>query len=460
MYAATWRWHFYAGLFVLPFFLVLALSGALMLIMPSVEPLLYRSLYEVAPAEERISTQQQLEAVQAAYPHMSVVTFVPGATAWQSNRFALMPAHHGGEHGGHTGQGSFNVYVNPYSGELLGKLDPQSTLYAFARGLHGTLLLGQTGDYLIEIVAGFGVLLVITGLFLWWPRGHQSWRELLWPRRNGGKRAGWRSLHAGLGFWMSGLLLFFLFSGLAWTSVWGGKMLQGWGSMPPQKLQTPLSERRHAALNYAGEQQVPWTLEQTAMPLNPAASGNDAARPDLNDISRFAAKAGLPGYRIFLPQNQSETWTLSSTTINGDIRDPRRDTTLYIDQHSGELLAAARFADYPLLGKAMAAGVSLHQGGLGFFNLLLNLLFCLVVLTMVVAAFSMWWIRKPRSGLRLSPPPMPASPRIWRQATLIMLILALLFPLTGLTILAVLLIDALLTTGLKALRTRTASDQA
>ena len=36
-YHAIWRWHFYAGLFVLPFILILSVSGAIYLFKPQID---------------------------------------------------------------------------------------------------------------------------------------------------------------------------------------------------------------------------------------------------------------------------------------------------------------------------------------------------------------------------------------------------------------------------------------
>ena len=41
LYRAFWRWHFYAGLFVLPFLALLAVTGSIYLFKPEVERLVY-----------------------------------------------------------------------------------------------------------------------------------------------------------------------------------------------------------------------------------------------------------------------------------------------------------------------------------------------------------------------------------------------------------------------------------
>ena len=68
-------------------------------------------------------------------------------------------------------------------------------------------------------------------------------------------------------------LLFFLVSGLAWTNIWGGKIVQPWGSLPGttykarQAVETEQKTERppvtdHASMNEAGLHRVPWAVEQ------------------------------------------------------------------------------------------------------------------------------------------------------------------------------------------------------
>ena len=49
LYGAVWRWHFYAGLFVVPFLLMLAVTGALYTFDDEIEAWWYRDL-QVTPA--------------------------------------------------------------------------------------------------------------------------------------------------------------------------------------------------------------------------------------------------------------------------------------------------------------------------------------------------------------------------------------------------------------------------
>jgi uncharacterized iron-regulated membrane protein len=47
LYRAVWRWHFYAGLFALPFLIVLAVTGALYLFHREIDGLIHADLKRV-----------------------------------------------------------------------------------------------------------------------------------------------------------------------------------------------------------------------------------------------------------------------------------------------------------------------------------------------------------------------------------------------------------------------------
>ncbi len=59
-YALAWRWHFYAGLFVAPFMILLALTGIVYLFKPQLDALLYPQLLRVEAGAQMRSADQLL----------------------------------------------------------------------------------------------------------------------------------------------------------------------------------------------------------------------------------------------------------------------------------------------------------------------------------------------------------------------------------------------------------------
>ena len=57
-YNLAWRWHFYAGLFVAPFMILLSLTGIIYLFKPQLDSLMYSDLLTVTPAHHQLSADE------------------------------------------------------------------------------------------------------------------------------------------------------------------------------------------------------------------------------------------------------------------------------------------------------------------------------------------------------------------------------------------------------------------
>src|SRR5262249_25898707 len=79
--------------------------------------------------------------------------------------------------------------------------------------LHDDLLGGPTGRSINGVGALLLIVLVFTGIIVWWP-GIKSWRRSLTIHRNVGWRRFTWDLHSMMGFWTLGVLLLFALSGV------------------------------------------------------------------------------------------------------------------------------------------------------------------------------------------------------------------------------------------------------
>ena len=250
----------------------------------------------------------------------------------------------------------------------------------------------------------------------------------------------------------------FLLTGMAWTGVWGGQLVQAWSTFPAAKWDdVPKSDRTHASLNPTGQHEVPWALEQTALP----ASGSDAGLPgvpagsavDLSSVAALATQLGFNGqFHIQVPRGEDGVFTVSADSMSGDLTDPTADRTVHIDRYTGKVLAEAAFKDYSGVAKAMAIGTALHQGDMGWWNAVLNVLLCAAIAFLCVSGVVMWWKRRPKGSGCLVAPGMPQDITRWKTGALVMLGVALAFPLAGATLVGLMLLDALLISRWPALR--------
>lgn len=444
-YLAAWRWHFYAGLYVAPFLAMLAVTGLIMLWVSAIDGRDGEKI-AVTPRGEQTSILAQASAAQTALHEGHLVEYIAPAAP---DRAAVFRVESGGE--------AMMVAVDPYTAEVLEIWNRQAGWYDFASDIHGTLLIGDLGDRLIEIAAGFGIVLIATGLYLWWPRDGQRPGKALQPDFGARGRAFWKSLHKTTGLYAALLLVVFFLSGLSWAGIWGEKFVQAWSTFPAEKWDNvPLSDKSHASMNHGATKDVPWALEQTPLP----ASGSDAGRAgvpgsapfNLNQMVAFGRSLGYEGrFRVATPRGDTGVWTLAQDSMSNDSTNPTSDRTVHIDQYTGNVLADVGFADYSPAGKAMAVGIAFHEGDMGLWNLVLNTVFCLSVVFLSVSGVVMWWMRRPARAMRLSAPPLPANLPLWKGAVVVMLLVSLLFPLVGITLLALLALDILVIQRVKPL---------
>jgi len=437
-YNLAWRWHFYAGLFVAPFMIMLSLTGIIYLFKPQLDNLMYSDLLHVTPSHHQLSAEQLQQRVLSHFPQAAVSKYFPPLNAEGSAQFVVQEAGH-----------EVNVFVDPYRGEILGTQDAKFNLQAIARLVHGELMIGTVGDRLVELAAGWGIMLVVSGLYLWWPRG-KSPAGVLWPRFTKRGRVLWRDLHAVTGFWGSVFLLFMLLSGMAWTGMWGKQYAELWNTFPAAMWNdVPKSDRQAGELNTGKVQTVPWALENTPMPVSTGEHaehmnhGNMHAAPaapkvSLQQVVNIATERGIePGYSITQPKTADGVFTVS---VFAD--DPRNDATLHIDQYTGKVLADVRWSDYSAVSKATELSVMLHEGKFfGWLNQLLILLVCLMILLGSISGLVIWWKRRPTGGLGV-PPLRHDLPR-WKAAMVIMFGLAVAFPLVGASLVVVYVVDRL-----------------
>jgi len=443
-YNLAWRWHFYAGLFVAPFMVLLALTGIIYLFKPQLDPLMYGHLLTVPAAERALSADEQLQRAKAAYPRGTLSKYLPPADATSSAQFVM-----------HDGGREMTVFVDPYRGTVLGTQDAKNNLQAIARALHGELMIGTVGDRLVELAAGWGVMLVISGMYLWWPRGKSS-SGVLWPRFNTRGRVFWRDLHVVTGFWGAALLLVMLLSGMAWTGFWGKQYADLWNRFPAAMWNNvPTSDQQARVLNTATQQTVPWAMENTPMPvsgdhaehMNHGATHAAPAAPTINlqqVVDLATSRKVEPGYSITPPTTAEGVFTVSVFA-----NDPRNDATLHVDQYTGKVLADVRWEHYNGVARATETGVMLHEGKMfGWVNQLIVLLICLMILLSAVSGVVIWWKRRPVGGLGV--PPLRHDLPKWKTAMVIMLGLAIAFPLVGASLIVVWALDRLLLSRLFA----------
>lgn len=437
LYRAIWRWHFYAGLLTLPFMVLLAVTGGLYLFKDEISARLYRDLLVVTPAATAplpagVLVEQALREEPGA-----LRGYLPPADATRSARVFIAA----------TGAGEREVFVDPYSAQVLGTL-PRGAFgnlpfMSWVRKLHSLEAAGWVGNRIIELVAGWALVLVGTGVYLWWPRERGSGIRVRGMAR---QRVFWRDLHAVTGVFASGLIAFLVVTGLPWSGFWGEGFkhyVNAAGLGAPAGYWSPVA---HSDGHVADLAPLPWTLggSQHAGALHPA-DGHAVAMPAERRVAKpigldravsVFTRHGMPaGYTISMPRDA--TGVYAASVVPDEVTASR---VMHLDQYSGEVLFDAGYADFGVVGRMVEMGTSIHTGQqFGRFNQYLMLLACVAIVLLSVTAVVAWWKRRPRG--RLGAPRYPVDYRIPRAILAIAVVVGVLLPLVGASLLLVLAID-------------------
>lgn len=413
LYRTLWRWHFYAGVFCLPFIVTLAMSGTLYLFKPQVDAWIeapYRGLPETGA---RSTANEQIAAALAAHPNSQFVNYQLPQSPQDAVVITLQQA---GE--------NHRVYVHPVTLAVLHSAPASGELMQVVKRFHGELLAGNAGSILVELAGSWAIVLVITGLYLWWPRSARGAAGVLYPRLRHGGRVFWRDLHAVTGIWIAGFTLFLLISGLPWALVWGSAF---------KELRQLNSPHHHSAAP------ADWSL-RSSEPANAVEPANAAKTttihlPDVL-VQNALALNFAPPVELAPADVQANTWVARSQTQNRPLR-----ADAWFDD-SGDLIRTQDFAEKPVLDRIIGTGIAAHEGQLfGWFNQLLGVFTTSGLMLMSLSAFILWRRRKPKDALG-APPPLP-NERVSKVVGGVILVLALLLPLLAASIAVILLLECL-----------------
>ena len=388
-YRFIWNLHMWAGLFIIPFILILSVTGSIYLFKPQLDQWQERDWRDLS-TELVVSPDAQVAAALASEP----------GAQFYSYRLPENPNDAAVVHVGLADKGEMrNIYVAP-SGRVLASIDPEKMFSATVRNIHGTLLAGKLGSTLVEIAATLAIIMILSGLYLWWPRSNgisRGFSGVLWPRLKGGVRAFWRDLHAVTGFWVAGLALVMLFSGLPWTENWGAviksvRAEMGWVDPKPQDWEGggasahQENDHDHQAMLENQKKQI------NNIPTEPAIRLADIVLNAKNENMAFPAIILPPGApNRFGPPN-GHFWKLTSESQNR----PLIRTILY-DPSTAEIVSRSGFEDKHIADRIIGYGIAWHEGQLlGWFNQMIGLLTALALITMAVSGTKMWWKRRPK----------------------------------------------------------------
>lgn len=282
------------------------------------------------------------------------------------------------------------VLLNGYSGEVLGS--GATGLRGFMRWiteLHVNLVLKLTGHWVVSLAnAGF-VFLIVSGLWLWWPRQWhwKAFRTAMTPRLAlKGKARDW-NWHTTLGFWFLLPLLFIAASGLVLSFEAVDKWWRAFASTHLLSAATP-STKPEADPNLLT------TATTWSQWMAMIAQRNPGWRSLVLGGNGAPSKDGL----------------LSCTVNFGTPRQRAGVVTMKLDTRSGQISEERRWANEEGTNRARAIARLGHSGEIfGTIGQGLGFLACIAGCALVYTGFALSWRRFVRTRTSVAEKADPAT---------------------------------------------------
>ncbi len=332
-----------AGIFIV----ILGLTGSVMAFETELMHTMHSDLWHVAPGGTALPLVTLGEAATRAVPNSTVSGYSLSTSPDLSYQVAMR---------GRT------VYINQYTGAILGVVSPGPDLLSRIHQLHLRLLWRDERDRGKTIMSWAGVAafaLTLSGLYLWWPTKR-------WRIRGGSSTRTWLDLHHVVGVVSLALLMI-----LAVTGCYIG----------------------------FDELTVPWTYRVTDTkpalmyaPQAPMHSSADGRRMLTPDEALTIARAGLPGAMPVSVNVPSPAGVYSIAARYPEDRTPGGRSRILIDPYSGQVLAAEGSRSAPLGSRIVTLNRAIHTGDVvGLPSKIVMSLTSLAVVVQAISGLVIWW---------------------------------------------------------------------
>lgn len=263
------------------------------------------------------------------------------------------------------------VYVNPYTAKVIAVQDRTFEFFNVVLRLHWSLLFKNSiGQPIVGVATLMFVVLLISGLVLWWPHNKKARKMRTWFRwkpTTKWKRKNY-DLHSILGFYSLFLVIFIAFTGLMWAFDWFSSGVE-WVANGGEPT----------------EQSVPALSSDTTQ---------IASASPLAAIHRSLQESYPQAKEFYINFTQDKKGTYG---VYVDTGTPTRtgNDYLYFDQYTAREIARETWADKSGGDKVHALKYNIHVGAIGgLTGKVIAFFLSLFSASLPVTGFMMWYSRK------------------------------------------------------------------
>lgn len=426
------RLHFYGALFIMPLLITLTISGILYLFYPEVENTIYKNeFFGESSVKEHQSLNSAIKKIENKYEgfYISKVSIMKKP---YNTRVTLKDMKENQRY----------VFLD-YNNQIVSDQNAKYTYSNVMRNIHSSLFTENTIiNYLVELTACWTIFMIISGTYLFF-------KKKLINNKSG--KLKYQKWHGFLGILIAIPILILVITGLPWSGFMGSKisgLMDNYGNLGKTELSInpPKSD-----IN-----EIPWATRSNKQPKSNAHKmhhcNEEMPKTDIKNqisIDEIVKKAKTYGidqpFSIVYPSDEKGTFIVSNgsnTGITGLDVSPYDEKTLYIDQYSAKNLGHIKYKDYGIIGKWFTWGIPLHEGHLfGLANKIINLFVCLALLTSIILGLSSWIKKMKTTNIKM---PYRVKKPMSITIVLLLIVLGIIMPLFGFSIIFVFIIELLL----------------
>ncbi|WP_156109344.1 PepSY-associated TM helix domain-containing protein [Hymenobacter sp. APR13] len=293
----------------------------------------------------------------------------------------------GGKEAGKGGEGGRGpvVFVNPYTAAVTGELNYRETFFFSMMALHRGMVGGAIGKLVVGVSTLLFLVIIGTGLVLWWPASRKAMRQRLQVKWGGGWKRLNHDLHVVLGFYSALVLFVFAFTGLAWSFEWFNKGIYAVTNSPMDRPEPPVS-----VVPAGTTALIPAASAANATPAQPATSATApglSADAVLSEAQKLAPNAVY--YSLQLPKDA--TGSIKVATLRPNAVYDNATDEVYLDQYSGSVLKRQTYEQRNLGQRVRGLFKPVHTGAIfGWPSKIVSLVVCLLGVTFPITGTIMW----------------------------------------------------------------------
>jgi uncharacterized iron-regulated membrane protein len=279
---------------------------------------------------------------------------------------------------------TWHIAVNPYTGKLIRAREFDKRFFGVVLNLHRQLLMGEAGETITHASCLIFVLMIITGLILWWPKRWAILKQrtrIAWSSK--WKRLNW-DLHAVGGFYVHLVLLAISLTGLVFAYPWFNNLVYQLADGKP-----------------APKKEAPANITKTPIKAGFYESLYEQAN----------AKLPYKG-RVTILLSDKENLAITVNKLNREVAVDNIIDVLYFEKGTGRLLKESLFKNSSTGNKIRRMNLPIHTGSLfGWPTQIIVLIAAMVAFSLPITGFLIYWVGRKKRKAKAAKKPLHAAPK-------------------------------------------------